>query len=172
MKKYKSEEKEMNTINYMTSLLTFYLKGEIKSEQNFIVIKTPNTIFKLIPLGKREEKYIINQIASTTTNFNIKIGSLIGGLFLALLAFSFVNISIIFVVIMLLIGINTIIGAFDVKLVISMTSGQFRVINFLVFEKSKAKLAEMQINNMITGRLDDTNTRQQTDRIIDAINNK
>ncbi len=34
----------MEPIEYMTSLLTFYLKGEIKSEQNFINFKVPNTI--------------------------------------------------------------------------------------------------------------------------------
>ena len=28
------------------------------------------------------------------------------------------------------------------------------------------------INNMIAGRLNDTNTRQNTDRIVEAINNK
>lgn len=162
----------MNTISYITSLLTFYLKGEIRSEQNFVVISNPNTIFELIPLGKTEERYIINQIASTTSNFQIKISELIGGICLAIVAFWLHSVSILATILFLIVAANITIGAFDVKLVITMTSGQFRVIDFLVFEKAKAKEAELQINNMIAGRLDDTNTRQQADRIIDAINNK
>lgn len=43
----------MQPITYMTSLFTFYLKGEIKSEQNFISFKVPNTILGLIPLGPK-----------------------------------------------------------------------------------------------------------------------
>ena len=58
----------MQPITYMTSLFTFYLKGEIKSEQNFISFKVPNTILGLIPLGAQTEKFTISQIASTATN--------------------------------------------------------------------------------------------------------
>lgn len=57
----------MEPIEYMTSLLTFYLKGEIKSEQNFINFKVPNTILGLIPLGARTSKLPVNQIASVST---------------------------------------------------------------------------------------------------------
>ncbi|MFA5658900.1 MAG: hypothetical protein WC900_06410, partial [Oscillospiraceae bacterium] len=59
----------MGTITFMTSLLTFYLKGEIKSEQNFIKLKSPNTILSLIPLGAHKETLPTNQIASVETNF-------------------------------------------------------------------------------------------------------
>ena len=58
----------MQPITYMTSLFTFYLQGEIKSEQNFISFKVPNTILGLIPLGAQTEKFTISQIASTATN--------------------------------------------------------------------------------------------------------
>ena len=45
-------------------------------------------------------------------------------------------------------------------------------VSFLIFEKAKAELAESQIRQIISDRLDDTNNRVQTDRIVDAINNK
>ena len=44
----------MEAIKYMTSLLTFYIKGEITTEQNFLKIKFPNTVLALIPLGSRK----------------------------------------------------------------------------------------------------------------------
>ena len=50
----------MQPVTYMTSLFTFYLKGEIKSEQNFISFKVPNTILGLIPLGAQTEKFTIS----------------------------------------------------------------------------------------------------------------
>lgn len=63
----------MQPITYMTSLFTFYLKGEIKSEQNFISFKVPNTILGLIPLGAQTEKFTISQIASTATNTRLSL---------------------------------------------------------------------------------------------------
>ena len=45
-----------------------------------------------------------------------------------------------------------------------------KVIDFFIFDKKKAELAARQINEMISQRLNDTNSRQQTDRIVDAIN--
>ena len=53
-----------------------------------------------------------------------------------------------------------------------MTSGQMKVIDFFIFDKKKAELAAKQINEMISNRLNDTNGRQQTDKIIEEINNK
>ena len=39
----------MEAIKYMTGLLTFYIKGEIATEQNFLKIRFPNTLLALIP---------------------------------------------------------------------------------------------------------------------------
>ena len=70
----------------------------------------------------------------------------------------------------LLLAINFFVGMFQYNLVLTTTAGQVKIINFLIFDKQKANQAAEQINAMIAGRLDDTNTRQQTDRVIDAIN--
>ena len=80
--------------------------------------------------------------------------------------------SFILALILLLIGANKAITAFETLLVIKTTSGDSKVIPFLIFEKSKAEQAEMQIRTIISDRLDDTNNRVHSDRIIEAINNK
>ena len=36
----------MKTITYMTSLLTFYLKGEISTEKNFLMLKLRHLIYQ------------------------------------------------------------------------------------------------------------------------------
>lgn len=162
----------MNTINYITSLLTFYLKGEICSEQNFIQFKEPNTILGLIPLGAKSERIAINQISSVTTNTKMKLGKLIIGIVIAVLALISFKDSFLLGLIILIIAVNSIVDAFEIDLEVDLSSGQKKAIDFFIFEKSKAEHASIMINEMISNRLDDTNSRQQTDRIVATIKNK
>ncbi len=168
----------MEPIKYVTSLLTFYLKGEIKAEQNFISFREPNTILGLIPLGAKSENVAINQISSTQSNMKVKIGKLLLGVVLLILAFSMLGSSesgggsFLGFLIFAILSANSVLDAFEIDLHIVMTSGQMKVIDFFIFDKKKAELAAKQINEMISNRLNDTNGRQQTDRIVDAINNK
>ena len=62
----------MEAIKYMTSLLTFYIKGEIATEQNFLKIRFPNTVLALIPLGSRKYNVPVAQISSVASNFKLK----------------------------------------------------------------------------------------------------
>ena len=146
----------MQPITYMTSLFTFYLKGEIKSEQNFISFKVPNTILGLIPLGAQTEKFTISQIASTATNTRLSLKYLLLGILLVLWGFSGLTESFLLGLILLLLGINNVVNAFIINLVVTTTAGQQKIISFLIFDKQKANQAAEQINAMIAGRLDDT----------------
>lgn len=162
----------MNTISYITSLLTFYLKGEISAEPNFVKFKEPNTILGLIPLGAKTESVAVNQISTVKTNNKLKFGKLILGVIIALLSLSCFKDSFLFGLILLLVGINSLIDAFEVDLQIVMTSGQIKNIDFFIFEKQKAINAENMIMTLINNRMFDTNTREQTDRIVNAIERK
>lgn len=164
----------MTSIKYMTSLLTFYLKGEIRAEKNFIQFKTPNTILGLIPLGAKTEKFTIDQISSTTTNFRLRLKYLILGIFWLFIALSCLSDSdtIMASLICLLFGVNNIIDAFEINLIVTTTAGKQQVIDFIIFDKNNAEMAEHGINEMISNRLNDANNRQQTDRIVSAIQDK
>lgn len=162
----------MQPIQYMTSLLTFYLKGEIRQEQNFVNLRKPNTILKLIPLGAKKDSIPVNQLASVESNFKLHFGSLLKGLILSIVGLCLFSDLFILGLILLLIGVNMGITAFETILTIKTTAGDTKDISFLIFEKAKAELAENQIRQIISDRLDDTNNRVQTDRIVDAINNK
>ena len=70
----------MKAIKYMTSLLTFYIKGEIATEQNFLKIRFPNTVLALIPLGSRKYNVPVAQISSVASNFKFDIKSFFVGL--------------------------------------------------------------------------------------------
>ncbi|MBR5947806.1 MAG: hypothetical protein IKZ82_04035 [Clostridia bacterium] len=163
----------METIHYVTSLLTFYLKGSIQNEQNFIKFTKPNTVLGLIPLGSKKENVPINQISSVTSNFKLKLLKLLLGVIAAIAGFSamFSKGGFIGGLIILIIGANWILDAFEIQLQVNMTSGRSKLIDFFIFDKNKAELAEKQINALISNRLADTNTREQTDRIVGAIDN-
>ena len=162
----------MQPIRYMTSLLTFYLKGEIRQEQNFVNLKKPNTILSLIPLGAKKDSIPVSQLASVESNFSLHFGSLLKGLLISIIGLVLFSEVFILGLILLLIGANKVITAFETVLTIKTTAGDIKSISFLIFEKGKAEEAESQIRKIISDRLDDTNNRVQTDRIVDAINNK
>ncbi len=168
----------MNTIKYMTGLLTFYLKGEISTDQNFLKLKLPNTILALIPLGAKNDSIPVQQLSSVSSNFKLNLKRFLVGVVICLVGFSCFSSSdgIVGGLILLLWGASTVITSFATELKVATTAGKEYFIPFLIFEKAKASQAEQLINNMIAGRLNDTNTRQvveaQTNAIVDAINNK
>lgn len=165
----------METIIFITSLLTFYLKGEIRHQQNFIRIKKPNTILSLIPLGSVNDTIPINQIASVGTNFKLLLKNFVFGLIVAMLGLGSLLDSFLVGLVVTAIGVSMVINAFQVKLSINLTSGATKEVYFLIFEKKKAEQAETQINGLISGRMDDTNNRIQTERqtdvLVDALQN-
>ena len=75
----------MNTITFMTGLLTFYLKGEISTDQNFLKLKVPNTILALIPLGAKNDSIPVQQVSTVSSSFSLNIKRLLVGLVVALL---------------------------------------------------------------------------------------
>ena len=162
----------MQVIKYMTSLFTFYLKGEIAQEQNFINLKKPNTILGLIPLGAKKESIPVSQLSSVESNFKLHFKRFLIGLIISILGLVLTSESFVVGLLILAVGANYVITAFETTLTIKTTAGDIKNIPFLIFEKSKADTAESQIRKVISDRLDDTNNRMQTDRIVDAINNK
>ena len=161
----------MQTIQYITSLLTFYLKGEISLEQNFVKFKMPNTILGLIPLGAKES-VPINQLSVVESNFQVKLKRLIIGAVVVIIGLSMLSDSFLAALIMLVLGANTVITALETVLTIKTTAGSNKTIAFLIFEKAKADLVEEKLNQLIGNRMDDTNVSKQTDRIVEAIQNR
>ena len=162
----------METIRFMTSLILFYLKGKFVFEQNFVKIKTPNTLLGLIPLGSHKSTLPVNQLSSVESNFRVRFGRFLLGIVFSVLGILLISKSFIVTLVLLLIGVNAILSSFETHLTVKLTSGDVKKFEFFVFEKKKADMIEDNINKLISNRMDDTNTRSQTDRIVDAINSK
>ena len=162
----------MQKIEFMTSLLTFYLKGEISTEQNFLTLKVPNTILTLIPLGRKNDTIPVTQISSVSTDFKLLFKDFLIGIIVAIIGIVLFGTNFLIGFILLLIGAAMVINSFQTVLTIKTTSGEIKSAS--IFEKSKAEQAASMINHIIGSRLDDTNNRvqgdRQTDRMVEAIN--
>lgn len=169
----------MKTIKYRISLPTAYLKGEVTHEQNFVKLKTPNILFSLLAISTKTDVIPVNQIATVTRTFNCIGVILLFGIILMWSGFSVISASKILSlssslapIILILLGVLIIITSFQTVITIKTTSGEALKISVLIFDRSKALEIEDLINQLISNRLDDTNNRQQTDRIVEAITNK
>lgn len=181
-------------ITYSTSIFTMYMKGEISSANNYVRFVTPNTLFRIIPMGKETVNVPINQISAVAVNTRLNLISFIIGVF-AIIAgiseiFFFFNGTVPFfgalfaLAFYVVIGCALILNAQEVNLRVTTTSGRSRYICFVVLEKDRAYEAEREINALVMNRVDDTNVRvhtekataninaaaqKNTDRIVDAI---
>jgi len=163
----------MEKITFMSALLTFYLKGEISQDQDFLQLKIPNTILTFIPLGSRKYNIPVTQISTVDTSFSMDFKHFILGVLVAFLGFSMIGDSLLWALILLALGASMILSSFHTVLSIHASSGTERNVSFLIFEKSKAEQAAEMINRFIALRHADTNVRMQNavlgDRLVDAI---
>jgi len=164
----------MEKIKYFTSFLTFYLKGEVAFEQNFVKFKKPNTILGLIPLGAKKESVPVTQLSVVESNFKLHFGKFLIGLLVSILGLFLLtgDSGQIIGIIIAILGLNSAMSAFETVVTIRTTAGTEKKIEFFIIDKGKANKVEEFLNKIINDRLNDTNTREQTDRIVDAINNK
>lgn len=69
-------------------------------------------------------------------------------------------------------GVLTVLSAFQTLLVLHLTSGGTHVVSVVVFEKANLENCKETIEDLIHNRYNDTNVTKNTDRLIDALNNK
>ena len=123
---------------FMVSLLLFYMKGEVNIEKNMVRASFPNTIFKLIPLGKTNKTIPVNQISSIDDSFRLDVKAFILGVIAVIFGFSVLSDSVLFGILLLVYGVSTVISSFETILVVYSTAGVPFVISFVIFEKEKA----------------------------------
>ncbi|MGY3725193.1 hypothetical protein SAMN05421767_1252 [Granulicatella balaenopterae] len=164
----------MYKISFITSVLTYYLKGEVSIDDNFIKITNPNTILKCIPLGANDTSIPVNQLASVDSSFSLDLKSLVINFVIAFVGLGVKESNFLLGVVMVLLGIGGMINAFQTIMTFRTTSGEMVMMNVVVFEKEKVIECKEKVETLLVSHLDNTNIRkhaeQQTDRIIDAIN--
>ena len=176
----------MQSIIFITNLLTFYIKGCIATEQNFLKIKYPNTLMRIIPCGSQVYNIPVEQISTVATNFRFSIKDFFGGLIflnISIACFNTGGYAILWGLFFLVNSIVTILNSFITELIIHSTASVNYRIPFIIFEKGKSAIAEQMITEIINSRLKDTNNKEiseadkrankeNTQAIIDAIKSK
>lgn len=175
--KKEAQQKPMDEkITFMTSYITFYLKGKIGIRNDRVDITIPNTIFGLIPLGSSARTVDVNQIVSPVSNFKANALPLIIGCLLALTGLASIGYDPLLSLVLILIGTFLALNALQTTITITLTSGESIEIPLVIFEKSKADLIREKISQICSTRTYDTNTRvhteHQTSEIINAIKNR
>lgn len=173
--------------DYITSYLTFYIKGHIGIHNDHVSLKIPNTIFGLIPLGSSERTVDVNQIVSAVSNFKVTPLTLIIGFFLGItgLLGIFEGIALIpslgignliEALVITFIGVVLFLNSFQTTVGITLASSEEITLPLVIFEKSKAELIRSTISRICAVRTYDTNTRvhteYQTSQIVDALQNR
>ena len=156
----------MEVIRFMQTYLAFYLKGEIRLEDNFINLKVPNSFLSFIPLGFRTDAIPVNQITSIskdiyvdTATCVISIISLVIALMQLLMGYSPLSTKLIGLG-FLLIAIIFFTNALRFKVLIRTTSGELKRFSCSIFEKKKVDYAIEEIKKRVADRMDDTNLRK------------
>lgn len=175
----------MQTVNFITSLLTFYLKGNIGVDNLMLNLKKPNTIFDFIPLGYKSDQVPVHQISTAATEFKLNVKELVAGFIIFIISVIYFNensfVDFLKGMVFLIVGIATILSAFKTTLTVSATSGMLYQVYFVIFERGKAEEAKKMILDAVVNRANDTNVRmaaemqmahseQQTQAIVDAVN--
>ena len=133
---------------FMVSLLLFYMKGEVNIEKNMVRATFPNTIFKLIPLGKTNKSIQVNQISNIDDSFRLDVKAFILGILAVIFGFSAFSDSVVLGIILLVYGVSTIVSSFETILVVYSTAGVPFVISFVIFEKEKALQIKAELDKI------------------------
>ena len=158
--------------SFITSYLTFYLKASIALEGVFIKTSSSNTILKVLPLGSQNKTIPVDHVASVDSSFRLDFKSFAWGIIFALIGLSMMQNSFIGGLIWAAYGVLTVLSAFQTLLVLHLTSGGTHVVSVVVFEKVNLGNCKEIIEGLIHNRYNDTNVTKNTDRLIDALNNK
>lgn len=157
---------------FMTSLLTFYIRGKIDIDDSSVNLVVPNTFLTFIPLGKRSYKKYINHITSVNTSFSLNAKSFFFQLLVTFFGLDVIRNSAAIGIILALLGIMGVISSITYRLVVNDSSGSAIWVRALIFDKQAIINAGADIDRLLTQHVDDTNNAKAADKIVDAINKK
>lgn len=150
-------------IKFATSLLFFWIKGDISIDNRFIKTNLSNTILGFIPAGKDNQSIPLKNISSASTSTKFKIKAIIGGLILIILGLGSFSDSFLLGLILLIIGIGVLGSGINTLLIIEK-SGNPYIISVPFFESSKIMKIKGMIDNALANDTDKTDLNMFFDK--------
>lgn len=145
----KTEENVVNSSEFTTNLMLFWLKAKFTLTTKRINGFTPNTILGLIPLGKNEITFPTNKIAGVSVSTKFHLSRLLIGGFVFLFGLGLLSKSFFLAILVILFGLGSLLNCYTSRLMITNNAGQSPNIEISILEKSKLQNFANEINDSI-----------------------
>lgn len=131
-------------VDFALSVLLIWIKGYISVDNRTIKTSTSNVILGLIPAGRDEQIFRLDNVQGSSTSASYKLGRFIWGAILAIIGFSTLGSSFFAGLIILLVGVVLFLGGILTSITIQGNGSNYKI-SVPFFEKGKIQ----QINNAI-----------------------
>lgn len=143
-----SDESVVRTDQYRLSLMSFFLKTKVALTNKRLAGEEPNTALGLIPIGSKKVSFPLANVASIGISTSFRIWRFLLGLLLIVLGLSLVGESPAMLIIAVL-GIPFIFGAFQTAFEITNNAGQTIALRIDILQKRSAQTLVNEVNRVI-----------------------
>ena len=131
---------------FSPSVVLFWLKTEIGASSTRVVVKEPNTILGVIPLGAKDSAYPLKNVASVGVDARFRVARLIFGGLSLLIGFGLGGLP---GVLLMLWGVSLLANTMSASLKIQNNGGGIATVDVSILEKGKLETLREQINQRV-----------------------
>lgn len=143
------DEKKIKEATFTANLILFWLKANYVLTNKRLTGDTPNTLFGIVPLGKTQIAQPLKTIASVTSSTKFTLGRLIIGVILAFIGLSMMGSSVLFGLLLLILGVINILNCYTATFIVTNNGGQSTGYEISILEQSKVVEFTNEINTVI-----------------------
>jgi hypothetical protein len=142
-------ETNISEAKFSPSVLLFWLRTEIAVTNRRIVLKEPNTLLGVIPLGYKDSAFPLNNVASVGVQVKFSLARAILGLILFIVGIASLKSAAALGIILLLLGISLMANALSAALDVLNNGGGHNFFRVSVLQKSKLEHFRDEINQRL-----------------------
>jgi hypothetical protein len=131
---------------FSPSVVLFWLRSEIGASSTRIVIREPNTVLGVIPLGSQDRAFPLSNVASVGVNSRFSIARLVFGLLSLLVGF---NLSGVLMLVLILWGLSLLANTMSATLAIQNNGGGIATVEVSILEKGKLAAIGEAVNERL-----------------------
>lgn len=143
------DEEMIEKKQFTTNLILAWLKTDFTLTTKRIAGHEPNTLFGLVPLGRREVTFPLKNVASVGVSTKFHFKRFVIGAIVALIGLSMMGSSFIGGLILLLLGLIPLLNSYSSSLSYTNNAGHTSYVEMSILEKEKAQQFVNQINTSI-----------------------
>jgi hypothetical protein len=134
---------------FSPSVVLFWLRAEMAVTNRRIVLRYPNTLLGVIPLGYRDAAFPINNVASVGAAVKFSLGRAILGLILFIAGLSLLKSAAVVGIIVFLIGLSMLLNSLSAALDVQNNAGGHNAFGVSVLQKKKLEAFREEINQRL-----------------------